>query len=186
MPKSFKEWPPVPGDPDIPSWSWATHDGPVKFHGSTWFGYQGPWAKVDCAYIIRAETNLFGRVSGGELALYGDGQRFTLSEENALPADYVHKDQLDRVWEFSSKCYSLWPGMMIYFDNVHWLEGTEFVCLQVGVGRNIRGTSHNADVGFVLLPVLNGKKFRRVGMFDVSLNRDRWQRDRKAMRVDII
>ncbi|KAI3327095.1 hypothetical protein HD806DRAFT_531682 [Xylariaceae sp. AK1471] len=155
----------VLGDLGIPPWSSAVYSNFIKFRGETWFGCQELWAKVEPASVIRAETDSFR--SGGELMLPGWGKTFKVSEMNALPAEYVHNDQLSRIWQFSPKCYTLDPGAIIYFDNgVRHLEETEIVRFQPGVGRNARGTSLKADTGLVLLSIVDGGKFWRVGLVD--------------------
>ncbi|KAI9162914.1 Ubiquitin-conjugating enzyme [Paramyrothecium foliicola] len=162
-PNHFSEWPPAFGDPGVPSWSWASYDGPFRFRGDSWYSSYVQKADIISATVTRADQDPFGRVSGGELVLSSRGKRIRLSEKDALPSSYQHKDLLGREYRFTPKCYVSQPGIMIYFDHdVDHLEDVELVCLQLGVGKNIIGTCPKADNGLVLLPAGEEGKLRRV------------------------
>ncbi|PQE07088.1 heterokaryon incompatibility protein [Rutstroemia sp. NJR-2017a BVV2] len=202
---SSSEWPPTSVDPGIPSWSWAAHSGPIMFCGQTWFsssfvrgtdkdGKEG-WVKskletnIESVSVNHDSADAFGRVSEGELALVGWAAELTLIEDDVIPRSHGTHDEGNV--HFSSKCYSRLvdnSGATIYFDNeVDTLPETRFLCLQLGTGKNARATCSNADVGLVLLRVSsNDDAYRRVGMFDISINYTGWHTIREKRRVRII
>lgn len=202
---SSSEWPPTAVDPGIPSWSWAAYSGPIMFCGQTWFsgsfvrgidkdGKEG-WVKskpgidIESVSVKHDSVDPFGRVSEGELVLVGWAAELTLIEDDVIPRSHGTYDQGNA--HFSSKCYSrLFDNSeaTIYFDNeVDLLPETQFLCLQLGAGKNARATCSKADVGLVLLRVSSkDNTYRRVGMFDFSRNCTGWHTIREKRRVRII
>lgn len=80
---------------------------------------------------------------------------------------------------------------MIYFDaDPFMLPRTDLLLLQLGRGRTIRGSSSVA-IGLALLIVQdvdqleNGRKYSRVGMFDVA-DCSFWTKNRVQRTVTII
>jgi hypothetical protein len=78
--------------------------------------------------------------------------------------------------------------MTVYFDDdVDELRKTKFLCLQLGTGKSVSGTSPKADTGLVLMITSSEKNaYRRVGMFDVSGDRSEWQAVRVMGEVCIV
>ncbi|KAJ3455290.1 hypothetical protein MRS44_013890 [Fusarium solani] len=82
--RTEEKWPPEPVDPDIPSWSWVAHDGPIRFCGDSWGSVywteitvdddEHKWIKSEVQVdVLSASVNHtgkdpFGRVSGGSFS----------------------------------------------------------------------------------------------------------------------
>jgi hypothetical protein len=99
-----EQWPPAFEDVEIPSWSWAAHDGEISFIGNAWFS--SAWTKVlgddgeekwiqkgleievvDAAVRHLSSEDPYGRVVGAELTLSGWHASLTLSEEHLQVAE---------------------------------------------------------------------------------------------------
>lgn len=198
-PRTDDIWAPKPVQPSIPSWSWAAHNGPIRFCGESW--YSGSWTKtigddgkenwikskaeVDIVFasVNHIGEDPFGCVSGGELVLRGWVADIDLS------GDRFH-EEVEATDVFNAKCYSGPSGasMAIYFDrDAGELPFLRVLLLQLGTGKNARGTNSNGDCGLVLVSRGgNSTVYRRVGMFDITGDKEMWHSLRKKGRVQII
>ncbi|KLU91176.1 hypothetical protein MAPG_09699 [Magnaporthiopsis poae ATCC 64411] len=105
------EWPPPQSDDGIPSWSWASFDGPITHFGKEWFQAHdemqpryGRKSNICPPALLHLETtpagiDPFGRVSGGLIRLSGWTIEADLSEAQYEP-DF-------RGITFRAKCYRL-------------------------------------------------------------------------------
>jgi hypothetical protein len=192
-------WAPEPVEPSIPSWSWAAHDGPIRFCGESWYSSswtkiigddgEGKWIKskvevdIEFASVNHTGKDPFGRVSGGELVLRGWVADVDLSEDR-------FRKESETTDVFNAKCYSGPSGasMTIYFDrDVRELPDVSVLLLQLGTGKNARGTNLKADCGLVLVSSKENRAvYRRVGMFDITGDKEMWYSLRKKGTVRII
>ena len=192
-------WAPKPVQPSIPSWSWAAHNGPIRFCGESW--YSGSWTKtmgedgeekwikskievdIEFASVNHTGKDPFGCVSGGELVLRGWVADVDLS------GDMFH-EEIETTDVFNAKCYSGPSGasMAIYFDkDAGYLRYIHVLLLQLGTGKNARGTTLNGDCGLVLVSTRKKSAvYRRVGMFDITGDKEMWHSLRKKGTVRII
>jgi hypothetical protein len=199
--QSASSWPPKAVDPGIPSWSWAAYDGPIIYHGESWFsgvwekaisGDDEEWIKkppriqLHNSRINHSSLDMFGRICGGEIMLSGWAIEISISEAQHAP------NQSEK--PFGRKFYSLAEhptcpcSAMIYFDvDVDQLPKIEVMCLQLGTGKGARGTPSMADNGLVLMKTGEGQfgVYRRVGMFDVGSKDEAWtsRRCEKTVRI---
>lgn len=196
------DWPPAATDPGIPSWSWASHDGEVKFCGNDWFsrswttvmGDDGKekWVKkdldievVDASVQLASPGDVFGRVEGGELVLSGWQLLVDISEGDLKEVDEEIPSEL------GCKEYSL-PELSatVYFDNDPEVLPTtmsSFRLLQLGTGKNMRGGSVATENGLVLAPCRTKRgSYRRVGLFDIEGDKMVWHGMRGKGRVSIV
>lgn len=205
LPRKHSPWPPPQIEPSIPSWSWASFNGPVKHYGENWFNPYGVHEKRDDGrtYLVSKPCSLklvdarvtvagldpCGRVLCGEIILFGRTIEITISEANYRPL-VIKKDP------FGPKGYSLHEHLkhptdgMLYFDvDPYHLPETKFVCFQLGTGKGVRGIVEPAtDTGIVLIrAACEGKDvYRRVGMFDIIQEDEHWVKTRIEATLSIV
>lgn len=204
----YGEWPPRPVDIELPTWTWAAYDGAIGFYGNSWFAGAwttimgadgkekwvkgGPQVSVESATTTPIGVNKYGRVSGGQVTLFGWVAELSISEADQRgqleerTAAHTTKKGL------GNKCYcpeQTIPGLTVYFDyNVESLPQTQVVCLQMGTGQSIAGDL-KCETGLVLLRTTDQHRvtYRRVGMFDVLEQMTaRWSEVREKRTVAIV
>ena len=197
-----EDWPPAATDPGVPSWSWASYKGEIKFCGNDWFnrswttviGDDGEekWVRkdldvevVDASVQLASPGDVFGRVDGGEIVLQGWQLLVDISEGDLKEVDEEIPSML------GCKEYSLPElGATVYFDNDPEALPTNmrsFRLFQLGTGKNMRGCSTATENGLVLAPssVKRGS-YRRVGLFDIEGDKTVWYGTRGKGRVSIV
>ncbi|KAK5996877.1 hypothetical protein PT974_02224 [Cladobotryum mycophilum] len=207
-PVGAESWPAKAVDEDIPSWSWAAHDGPIAFRGETWFS--GSWStvidpdgnekwiksgvevEIQSASTNLATTDNFGRVSGGEITLLGWTAEVNISEQDLVVPEVEGSTGPGKKVPFVSKCYSAEksiPGLTVYFDqDVDSLKEVRLLCFQLGTGKSVSGKEQKADVGLVLLESPGREDvYVRLGIFDVAGDRkSAWHASREKKSVTMI
>ncbi|KAK3994258.1 hypothetical protein QBC44DRAFT_286465 [Cladorrhinum sp. PSN332] len=173
-----------PRDGSIPSWSWASFNGPISFYSHNLTCYSSN-LKVLSISANPAGKDPFGRVRTGS-RLTVSGYAFEAGTINE-----THHEKEFRGNGFRAKCYSLRKGfryptsLRVYFDaDAEELPGVEVVCLMLGRGMSPRGAV--GDVGLVLVRDAGAKELlRRVGMFDVEGNDRKWISGRRVATVEV-
>lgn len=200
-------WPPPAADAGIASWSWAAFNGPIMFSHDKWLK---PWAAVPdetgpgCkwvdvplaisvidAHITHSSLDQFGRVSGGQVLVFGWGIGVSVSEAHLDSGGYSATGVFWPPFKFrrkTSKRYRLSEpcSAVLYFDvDMDKLQRLDVVCMQMWGGSGL----HSLDcivIGLVLVRVKGDQpnSYRRVGVFDASKDVDnRNHRDEEWMRV---
>lgn len=198
---SAGDWPPDAVDPGIPSWSWASHNGEIKFCGNDWF--RSSWTTVigedgaekyvkkpleievvDASVQLASPRNAFGRVEGGELVLSGWQAQVDISEGDVKEGDEASSKLLCKEYFLPEL------NATAYFDNNPEALPTaisSFRFLQLGTGKNLRGASTGAENGLVLIPSTTKRgSYRRVGLFDIEGDKEMWHGTRGRGRVSIL
>ncbi|XXH04541.1 hypothetical protein Hte_010958 [Hypoxylon texense] len=143
-PRPNSAWPPPPLDSTMPSWSWASFNGPITHYGKHWSDPKPRVWRNDASFLwkqplklIKADTtldgpHLFGRVKSGAIQLSSYCMEVTVSEANHTPAKL---GQWSKEWY--RKVYSIQDGYSeddnaaLYFDvDPYVLRETQFLCLQ--------------------------------------------------------
>jgi hypothetical protein len=195
---SAKDWPPPAVDPGVPSWSWASQPGEVKFCGESWFS--SAWGKVigedgedkwirrgldievlDAQVHLCEKDRQFGRVDGGKLRISGWVVTIGISESDVEKHTTLAKHQ-------GKKYHHGEVGVSVYFDHgVDNLPQTELLLLHLGTGKNLTGGGTDAENGLVLLSVEGADNFyRRVGTFDIHGSKVAWMTIRSKHYIDIV
>lgn len=203
--------------PTLPSWSWITIDGPVRYYhtrerqsvtpsiGGVLLDPRAKHLGLPLDYypleILGSGINLrtkggnqFGAVSAGLLTLTGSVFKLSLSEADVFVPDGSLLDKPKCYGMFRSRRWSITkhfkpkpPEGMIYFDvDPDKLPEVGVTCLRLGTGTSlIDPTKSKTDFGLVLRTVesplvdVYGQypRYRRVGMFEVSMWHKEWLKE---------
>lgn len=205
LPKSRSIWPMSPMDPLVPSWSWATFDGPVRYRYRSQYAFRPYLGELQMHYdITMLGENRFGRVESAQFRVSGIGMEVTVSERN-------HCFDMKSQGCGGPKCYGMFTDLafigrllgrkrlrskvngIIYFDtDPYQLEKTKIFCLRLGTGKDrletgIRTIGRETDVGLALMTADDGDDvFRRVELFEVDHAHELWNKGSGPKTVKLI
>lgn len=210
-PESAATWPPSSPFKGIPSWSWASFDGPVAHIGDEWRGEydldecdsgdDGPdnlspppstsWPlRLHHATTTTEQLNPFGHVSKGEITVSGWSIVVPLSESDVLRGALDSMADAPKAYRLRQDTMEVHGGI-VYFDyDPFHLPEIKVRLLLFARGKIIRG-SRASVCGLALLQLhtdastLNENLYKRVGMFELE-DTDFWPLRRKWEAIKII
>ena len=166
--ETFTEVGQMPETYVAPSWSWASHHGPVNFFAGT----QGLNISTLRAETLLASTDPFGQVTGGYLRIAGKTQRVLVRyNETSQISDLTYTSSNQSLYSTSTgqeigRCSFDERSYLVRAGSVHesGIE-TEVTCLPIQYRNRVQ------YIVMILKPTDSGKddEYRRIGLGTIQL-----------------